>query len=56
MNKNMIQRLIHRIMAMAAIAVLLVSCRQDEWFEPSPVAREGYVHCGSVRIFPLWRK
>lgn len=39
----MIQRLIHRIMAMAAIAVLLVSCRQDEWFEPSPVAREGYV-------------
>ena len=39
----MIQRLIHRIMAMVAIAVLLVSCRQDEWFEPSPIAREGYV-------------
>ena len=39
----MIQRLIHRIMAMVAIAVLLVSCRQDEWFDPSPAAREGYV-------------
>lgn len=43
MEKNKIQGLIHTIMAMAAIAVLLVSCRQDEWFEPSPVARESYV-------------
>ncbi|WP_234191437.1 MULTISPECIES: hypothetical protein [Bacteroidales] len=43
MDKKMIQRWIHAIMVMAAIAVLLVSCRQDEWFEPSPVAREGYV-------------
>lgn len=43
MDKNKIQGLIHTIMAMAAIAVLLVSCRQDECFEPSPVAREGYV-------------
>lgn len=43
MDKNKIQGLIHTIMTMAAIAVLLVSCRQDEWFEPSPIAREGYV-------------
>ena len=39
----MIQRWIHTIMALAAIAVLSVSCREDEWFDPSPVAREGYV-------------
>ena len=43
MDKNMIQRWIHTIMALAAIAVLSVSCREDEWFDPSPVAREGYV-------------
>lgn len=43
MDKNMIQRWIHTIMALAAIAVLLVSCREDEWFNPSPAAREGYV-------------
>lgn len=43
MDKNMIQRWIHAIMALAAIAVLSVSCRQDEWFDPSPAAREGYV-------------
>lgn len=30
-------------MALAAIAVLSVSCREDEWFDPSPAAREGYV-------------
>ena len=43
MGKNMIQRWIHTIMALTAIAVLSVSCREDEWFDPSPVAREGYV-------------
>lgn len=43
MDKNMIQRWIHAIMALAAIAVLSVSCREDEWFDPSPAAREGYV-------------
>lgn len=30
-------------MTLAAIAVLSVSCREDEWFDPSPAAREGYV-------------
>lgn len=30
-------------MALAAIAVLSVSCREDEWFDQSPAAREGYV-------------
>lgn len=39
----MMQRLIHTTMALAAIAVLLVSCRQDEWLETLPAAREGYV-------------
>lgn len=43
MDKNMIQRWIHAIMTLAAIAVLSVSCREDEWFDPSPAAREGYV-------------
>ena len=43
MDKKMIQRWIHAIMALAAIAVLSVSCREDEWFDPSPAAREGYV-------------
>ncbi len=43
MDKNMIQRWIHAIMALAAIAVLSVSCREDEWFDQSPAAREGYV-------------
>lgn len=43
MGKNMIQRWIHAIMALTAIAVLSVSCREDEWFAPSPAAREGYV-------------
>lgn len=37
------QRLIHTTMALAAIAVLLVACRQDEWLETLPAAREGYV-------------
>ena len=43
MDKNMIQRWIHAIMAWVAIAVLSVSCREDEWFDPSSAAREGYV-------------
>lgn len=43
MDKNMTQRWIHTIMTLTAIAVLLVSCREDEWFDPSPAAREGYV-------------
>lgn len=43
MDKNMIQRWIHAIMALVAIAVLSVSCREDEWFDQSPAAREGYV-------------
>lgn len=30
-------------MALVAIAVLSVSCREDEWFDPSSAAREGYV-------------
>ena len=43
MDKNMIQRWIHTGMVLVAIAVLLVSCRQDEWLDPSPAVREGYV-------------
>ena len=36
MDKNMIQRWIHTGMVLVAIAVLLVSCRQNEWLDPSP--------------------
>ena len=43
MEKNTFQRLIHTVMAMTAIAILLVSCQQDEWFDPSSDVPEGYV-------------
>ena len=43
MEKNTFQRLIHMVMAMTAIAILLVSCQQDEWFDPSSDVPEGYV-------------
>lgn len=39
----MIKRLIHTAIALAALAVLLVSCRQDDLPDPLPTAREGYV-------------
>lgn len=39
----MIKRVIHTAIALAALAVLLVSCRQDDLLDPLPTAREGYV-------------
>lgn len=39
----MIKRVIHTAIALAALAVLLVSCRQDDLPDPLPTAREGYV-------------
>lgn len=43
MNKNMIKNVIHTAIALVAVAVALVSCRNDEWLIDSPTAREGYV-------------
>lgn len=39
----MIKKVIHTAIALAALAVLLVSCRQDKMLDPLPTAREGYV-------------
>ena len=39
----MIKRVIHTAIALVAVAVTLVSCRQDDWLDDSPTAREGYV-------------
>lgn len=39
----MIEKVIHTAIALAAVAVALVSCRQDDLLEPLPTAREGYV-------------
>ena len=43
MDKTMIKRVIHTAIALVAVAVALVSCRQDDWLDDSPTAREGYV-------------
>lgn len=39
----MIKKVIHTAIALAALAALLVSCRQDKMLDPLPTAREGYV-------------
>ena len=39
----MIKRISHTAIALAALAVLLVSCRQDDLLDPLSAAREGYV-------------
>lgn len=39
----MIKRIIHTAIALAALAVMLVSCRQDVLTEPMSTAREGYM-------------
>lgn len=43
MDKNMIKRVIHTTIALFAVAVALVSCREDDWQGTSSSAREGYV-------------
>lgn len=39
----MIKRISHTAIALAALAVLLVSCRKDDLLDPLSAAREGYV-------------
>lgn len=39
----MIKRISHAAIALAALAVLLVSCRKDDLLDPLSAAREGYV-------------
>ena len=39
----MIKRISHMAIALAALAVLLVSCRKDDLLDPLSAAREGYV-------------
>lgn len=39
----MIKRISHTVIALAALAVLLVSCRKDDLLDPLSAAREGYV-------------
>lgn len=52
----MIKRVIHTAIALAALAVLLVSCRQDDLLDPLPTAREGYVALRFSADVPVMRE
>lgn len=39
----MIKRIIHTAIALAALAVMLVSCRQDDLSEPMPPTHGGVI-------------
>ena len=56
MDKTMIKRVIHTAIALVAVAVALVSCRQDDWLDDSPTAREGYVALRFTADVPAMQK
>lgn len=56
MNKIMIKRAIHTAIALLAVAVALISCREDDRLDDSPAVREGYVALRFTADVPAMRQ